>query len=414
MSESGGQQIAFGDALDPFPGWVSLERDLGIRVSGWSMNRGRVDESQRTGTGTAQIHVNDLSGYLGSGGEFPTQARLLLRGSARFRGYVDSIDIEVNHNRPSLSHATISCVDMFDYLSTAELVPGVHGLAPGHPKLDPGEEQYVVYPIDQVDNRIIDVLTDVGVLSAQRSVFSGNVMLNKSKYSAGTTAMQVLDEAVDAEWPGVSNRFIDSTGRYCFRGRHARFNPENPTYGIQFWEAATEGSVTTGRAQIRRLSYSRSRKLVVNSAVAYPEGMDELEVPQLIIEDAGSQGLYGIRSWSAENLLTRRHLSNGNTGADEAILFATYQVANYKSVEARITRVQFRALRDFDDRAAAIWDLMQNVEIGDVLDIYTGAISGRYFVEGIGMEVRELDGEIPMVVCDLDLSPAAFWTVDPF
>lgn len=26
----------------------------------------------------------------------------------------------------------------------------------------------------------------------------------------------------------------------------------------------------------------------------------------------------------------------------------------------------------------------------------------------------ELDGTIPMAVCDLDLSPAAFWTTDPF
>jgi hypothetical protein len=57
---------------------------------------------------------------------------------------------------------------------------------------------------------------------------------------------------------------------------------------------------------------------------------------------------------------------------------------------------------------------MQGVEIGDVLDLYTDSISGRYFVEGITMEVREANGEIPWCVCDLDLSPAAFWTTDPF
>ena len=42
------------------------------------------------------------------------------------------------------------------------------------------------------------------------------------------------------------------------------------------------------------------------------------------------------------------------------------------------------------------------------------SIAGRYFVEGITIEVRELDGTIPMVVCDLDLSPAAFWEANPF
>ena len=154
--------------------------------------------------------------------------------------------------------------------------------------------------------------------------------------------------------------------------------------------------------------------MIVNSALAYVEGMAEDEIPEVIIDDAGSQGTYGIRSWSAENLLTKRHLSNGNTGADEALLFATYQVANFKSPVPRISRVQFRSLRDSDHRAAATWALMCGVEIGDVIDIYSDAISGRYFVEGITLDVRELDGDIPWAVCDLDLSPAAFWATDPF
>ena len=57
---------------------------------------------------------------------------------------------------------------------------------------------------------------------------------------------------------------------------------------------------------------------------------------------------------------------------------------------------------------------MQGAEIGDVIDIYTDWISGRYFIEGLTLEVRELDGTIPFAVCDLDLSPAAFWETDPF
>src|SRR4029078_8104632 len=111
MSETDGQQIALGAALDPFPAWTSLERSLGVRVSGWRVNRGRVDETQRTGTGTASIFVNDLSGYLGSAADFPTHRRVILCGSPRFRGHVDEINVEVNHNRPDLSHVTIECVD---------------------------------------------------------------------------------------------------------------------------------------------------------------------------------------------------------------------------------------------------------------------------------------------------------------
>lgn len=416
MSESGGQQIATGGAMDAFPSWVSLENALGLKVSGWRINRGRVDETQRTGTGTASIFVNDLSGYLGSAAEFPTHARLLLRGSPRFRGHVEAVNVEVAHNVPDqpvapsgLSRVTIECVDMFDHLSTVELVAGTNGDVP-----PAGQEQYVFYDTSQVDDRMITVLNESEVPASMQSVFSGNVELMPKAYQTGTTAMQVLDECADAEWPGVSNRFIDSTGRYCFRGRHARFNPSDPTYGISFWEAGTGSNVTAGRAQIRRLAYSTSRKLITNSAVAYPEGMAEAEMPLVIIEDAVSIGKYGRRSWTAENLLTQRHLSNGNTGADETVLFATYQVANYKTPSPRISRVQFRSHRDSDDRAAATWDLMCGVEIGDVLDIYTDWISGRYFVEGLTLEVRELDGDIPFAVCDLDLSPAAFWETDPF
>lgn len=406
MSETGGQEIAFGDALDAFPSWQSLERDLGIRVSGWRINRGRVDETQRTGTGTATIFVNDLSGYFGPGNDYPTHARLLLRDSPRFRGHVNEINVTEDKTPAGIRRVSIECVDMFDYLSRSELIPGIHG----HLPVPKGQNQYVYFQKQQVDDRIIDVLSGVGILSGQRSIFSGNVEVQQATYPYGTTAMQVLDETVDAEWPGVANRFIDSTGRYCFRGRFARFNPG--AYPINFWEAGTRANVTTGRAQIRELSWTRGRNHVYNSAQSFVEGTAELDVA--LIVDADSIGQFGRLSWSAENLLTRRHLSNGNTGADEAVLFSTYQVANYKSATPRITSVRFISLRDFDHRAEATWDLMCGVEIGDVLDVFDDAITGRYFVEGITMEAHELNGEIPYVICDLDLSPAAWWTVDPF
>jgi hypothetical protein len=307
-----------------------------------------------------------------------------------------------------VSRVTIECVDLFDHLSNFELVPGTHG----HFPVPDGQEQYVYYRADQVDDRLRDVLTDAGVLGGAMSLYSGNVLVMQKAYPSGTTAMQVLDETCDAEWPGVANRYIDGAGKYNFRGRFARFNPE--AYPISFWEAGTGANVTGSRAQIRQLSFGTSRKLVTNSAIAYPEGMAESEVPIMVIEDPSSKALYGERSWTAENLLTQRHLSDGTTGADQAVLFATYQVANYKAPRPRATKVRFQSLRDSDPRAAATWALMQGAEIGDVIDLYTDAISGRYFIEGITMEVEELDGTIPWAVMDLDLSPAAFWTTDPF
>lgn len=409
MSETDGQQIALGDALDPFPDWQSLERSLGIRVSGWRINRGRVDETQRTGTGTASIYVNDLSGYLGAGSDFPTHARLLLRGSARYRGHVDEINVEEDPSPAGVTRVSIECVDLFDHLSTCELVPGVHG----HFPVPKGQEQYVYYSAQQVDDRLADVLDDAGVLAGQRELFSGNVAVIQSSYQAGTNAMQVLDEACDAEWPGVSNRFVTSEGKYAFRGRFARFNPEAYPQ-IAFWEAETRSTSATGRAAIRALRWTRGRKMIVNSASAWVAGAEEVDIPLITIEDSGSQATFGRRSWSAENLLTKRHLSDGTTGADQAVLFSTYQVANYKQAVPRVQRVRFTSVRDDHPAADATWALMKGVEISDVIDLFTGSVSGRYFVEGITMEARELDGTIPYVVCDLDLSPAAWWTTDPF
>src|SRR6185503_2366815 len=123
------------------------------------------------------------------------------------------------------------------------------------------------------------------------SLYSGNVLVMPKAYPSGTTAMQVLDETCDAEWPGVANRWIDGTGTYNFRGRHARFNPE--AYPISLWEAGTGAHVTGSRAQIRQLSFGTSRKLVTNSAIAYPEGMAESEMPLMVIEDPSSKALYG-------------------------------------------------------------------------------------------------------------------------
>jgi hypothetical protein len=420
MSDAGAE-IALGNAMDASPTWIDIQDELGVRVSGWRINRGRVDETQRTGTGTASIYVNDRANYLGSGADFPVHGRLLLRGSPRFRGHVDEVNVEVVHDvvaQPEatvgLSRVSIDMVDMFDYLSGVEMQAGVNGDTP--PK---GAEQYVWYPEGQVDDRMITVLNEAEVPGSLQNVFSGNVELQPFGYSTGTTAMQILDECADAEWPGVSNRFIDSIGRYAFRGRFARFDPTNPTYGIQFWEAGTGANVTTGRAQIRRLSYGTKRKLIVNEALAYVNGAAEDQFVDAYILDATSIAKWGRRSWSAENLLTNRNLASSynqltNNGATEALLFATYQVANYKDPVPRVDRVQFKSLRDDDPRAAATWDLMQNAEIGDVIDLYTDWISGRYFIEGMQLEARELDGDIPWAVMDLDLTPAAFWDVDPF
>ena len=409
MSELDGSQIGRGDPLEAFPSWESLSAN--VKVSGWNWQRGRTDEFERVGAGTGQIVVKDLGNYL-AGTEFPTHARIMLRGAPRFRGHVEEIEGEV-HSSGLKTDVTIQIADLRSHLSGVELAIGEFG----HPTPS-GREQYVFFEDGQVDDRLILALTQAGVPASLMSIFSGNVELLEATYGAGTSVLVVLDEAADAEHPAVSVSFIDASGRYCFRGRHPRFSPENPSYGIQFWEAggAKIGGTNyvTGRAQLRGLRWSRGKSAIVNRATAYPQGMAEDELAQMIYEDATSIGQYGLRSWGAENLLTKRHLSNGNTGADEALLFAQYQVENHKTPQTRARKITFRSLRDSDPRAAATWALMCGIEISDVLDLYTPWIGGRYFVEGITQRAEELDGTIPNVTTELDLSPAAFWSSDPF
>lgn len=405
MSESDGCQIAYGTALDAFPSWISLGGTAG-RVSGWDIRRGRQDEFSRTGTGTASIYVNDVTGYLGSGAEVPVHGRINLRGSPMFRGHVDEINRDVS-SAGVVERVTIELVDAFDFLSGVGLVPGLHGAVP-----PAGMEQSVFYEDGQVDDRMILALLDADWPSSLRSIFSGNVNVFESVYEPGTGVLQVLQDAADAEFPTVANLFVDRAGVVSFRGRFARFNPT--AYGVSEWEAGTGAFVTTGVAQIRSLAYSTPKHTVRNAALAYPQGMAENEMQSMVVTSTSSIAKWGTRTWDAPNLLTKRHNSNGNTGADECKLFSTYVIQNYQNPVPRISRVGFKSLRDSDSRASATWALMTGVEIGDVINITTDWISGGYFVEGITASARELDGTIPYATVELDLSPRALWDVDPF
>lgn len=411
MSELDGSQIGYGDPLEAFPSWESLSTN--VKVGGWEWQRGRTDEFTRIGAGSGRIFVKDRTNYLATAA-FPTHARIRLRGSNRFRGHVDEVEGEV-HSSGIKTDVTLELTDLRAHLAGVEAAIGVHGILPA----PAGMEQYVWLEDGQVDDVIRHLLTTSGVPAPLRSLFSGNVWLMEQGVTPGTSILQILDECSDSEFPGVAVSFIDAGGRYCFRGRHARFNPTNPTYGIQFWEAGASAIgganfVTSGRAQIRGLRWSKGKSTILNRAIAYPAGMAEDELAQMMFEDAASIAAYGQRSWSAPNLLTKRHLSNGNTGADEAQLFSQYQVANHSGPTIRARKITFRSLRDSDPRAAATWDLMQNVEISDVVHLHTPFIDGTYFVEGITQRGEELDGSIPNVTTELDMSPASFWTTDPF
>jgi len=447
--------IAFDDPmLDTTPVWTRL--DTGSLVASYSIRRGRQDELAKTGTGTATVELNDRNGLFDpnnvSGPYFGKldgkQAALALwhpideAWVTLFRGFVDSWEYELD---PSglVSRVQVELVDALDYLAGVELVPGTAGQPP--PSTD--SEGDVYYELQEVDDRIVNVLGNAAWPSSLSTIFSGNVFVKETFYPPGTTALAALADAADAEFPGVANVFVDKLGNVTFHGRHARFDPDSVSDGTAWdfhrWRCG-DGEITNvdaTYAQLRRLGFSRPRKNIINAAMALPDrnpariidpGPPEVPEPALtaaeiignIVSDATSRTAYGVHSWSAENLLTWGHKTSGTDDLEETKLFADYYLENYKQPVTRITQLGFRSIRPDDFRGPATWDLLTGVDISDAILVFVNYPGGdgfeneEFFIEGITYDVQPLLGEnadphYADVTLSLDVSPSAFYTIAP-
>jgi len=445
-----GFSIAFDDPmLDPDPTWTRLDDDSGL-VASYQIRRGRQDELQKTGTGTATVELNDTAGLFDpNNAESPfvplgvpnfdgKQAGLALWNPVdeewvvQFRGFIDGYVYEID---PSgvVTRIQVELVDALDYLAGVELAPGTAGHTP------PAEsEGDVFYAVQQVDDRIDTVLTNAGWPGVLSTVFSGNVELKSVVYPPGTTALAAIEDAADGEFPGVANVYVDKQGRVTFHGRHARFDPVGVSSGVsddvwnwRRWKAG-DGSITAidnTYAQIRRLAFSRERKAIVNAAMALPDRNGEPaltadEIQGQIVSDSTSIAKFGVHSWSAENLLTARHLgtvlSPTNNDLTETRKFADYYVQNYAETQSRITQLGFRSIAPEDDRGPATWGLLTGVEVSDLVRLFTGYPGGtgftdeEFYVEGITYDVRPLRPEYADITLTLDVSPASRYEHDPF
>jgi hypothetical protein len=430
--------IAFDDPLlEPSPTWTRLDTTDSF-VSSFSVQRGRRDELEQTGTGTASINFNDTAGLLD-----PTnpsspywnridskQAALAILNpvtnawSTIFRGFTDEYDYTV---RPSqvVTDVTVPLVDAMDYLASVEMYTAKFGntLPAG---VDDGNICFLATS-GSVDTRIIQVLDNADWPTALRTIFSGNVTVQQTVYPPRSNVLQVLQDCADAEFPGVANVYVSRDGKVTFHGRLARFDPEGTAasasagaWNFTRWKAGDGAAILADptTAQIRELSFSRPRKNIINSARATPQTATQLTAAQYagqLYEDATSQDSYGLRSWSAENLVTNGHVSPATTTAlAETKLFATYYVNNYKNPRTRVNRITFKSLRPDDPRAAATWDLICGVEISDVIELKTthpggGGFNESFFVEGVSYEVTPLQPDYQMVVLTVDVSPAAYY-----
>ena len=160
-------------------------------------------------------------------------------------------------------------------------------------------------------------------------------------YAPRSTVLSVIQDAADAEFPDVANVYISGPreaksatphpGSLTFHGRFARFNPEGVQYDIRPGSSATTHAAAADDDTVRicrpwsRRSTTRCstrRRSRPNSNIA------DADIAGQYVTDTAAVDGKGVRTWSAENLLTAAG-DDDRTAVEETKLFADYVVDNY-------------------------------------------------------------------------------------
>ena len=410
-------------------------------VSSWSIDRGRSYELDQNSPGTAQITLIDTTGELDpTSASYPfepmTPAAIALRNPVTgtdhtvFRGHVLRLSYDLYQNE-NYATVTVELVDGLDRLANMEMYGGQgHASEWGDFPVTGLDADISFYPDDQSDacrTRINKILDQANWPGGLREVFSGNVSLQAGLYAFRTTAMTALQDCADAEHP-TAQVYVQKDGRFTFHGRLARFFPAVAQYHISTWKCGDMAAVAADstRALIFELAYDRDAEKVINSALATPQNIPEANVNALRVEDAGSIATYGTRAISFENLLTAGDpdvgLGYGYTAAADAATqkFASYYVDNMSQPRNRVNKITFKRVGPQDPYAAALWRLMCNVDISDIIRLKTthhggaGGFDEDFFVEGLHYNANPLSDQYVDVELTLDVSPRAYYDANPF
>lgn len=428
--------------LDADPTWSRIDNIDGVTVSSVDIVRGRNDETEKTAVGTLTARGVDRVGALdptngGSpfDGDLNPVKQILFSfwdpvGEAwatRFRGYWDQLTYEIH---PSGKFATwqLDCVDALDILNDAEVVPDQAGMTV--PTESAGD---VFYTGQQVDDRIRAAIADAATSvfgvdwpSELLRIFSGNVAVQGTIYAAGTTLLEVIQEAVDAEFPGIANFYVDLIGRLTFHGRYARFHPDVPDYDIGHWKlgdgAAFAADDTVCVIQ-SPFSFTRGKANLVNAALSTPKGIAPADIAAQLVSSSLSIGSYGVRSVAFTDLITESGDETIPLSAkDETKLYSSYWVDNFKDPQNRPGTITIGSVPPDDVRAAAIWPVLAGIDLSDLATLKTTHPGGGgfnnvdFFVEKIIENHKPRRGEDggDLIQLQLEVSPRAYFDENPF
>lgn len=443
MAAPEGVSVAYGqDALTASPTWTRIDDPALLTVTGWQTHRGRAYVLNQTDTGTANVDYTDLLGTMdptNSGGPFypmdpncPFAIALYNPVTASWHGVYRGLTQNVK-NTLDLSEVfltgNVPASDLFSLLAVAEVPPGLDFDSSDAGTSTANTVGDTTYAQQNVDDRIKAILADFGLPSGLATIFSGNVQVQATVESPGSKILAALRDAADAEFPGIANLFVDKDGLVTFYGRLARFDPTSysaHTWNVGDWAYVNGGS---GRIIIAGLDFDRDVEKVINAARFCPQGIAPGDIPGQLAASTTSIAKYGLRTLSGDDLITAGHVDPGVTTALEetasyGVFYADETTGNYKDVHTRVGQLKLRWLPPEDDNAEDLWNMLCNVEIGDLVNITTthpggGGFSAEpCFVEGISYDAKPLGrGDIPDMVditCMLDLSSREYFNSDPF
>jgi hypothetical protein len=447
-----GVSIAFTAAPDVVdPAWTRIDTLPGCRVQSWSVSRGRPSEFEKTGAGTATVRIADLQGLFdptnGASPYFPNvvpdkQAAIALRNPELgtwhtvFRGFIEDISYTLDQSRRVL-WLELELVDGFGRLADVELMPGQDGLLPLPADIDAG---HVFYAGGPVADRINFILDDAGwpagtAPAGLREIFTGNVQLSQVIYPPGTDALSALYDAADAEFSGVANIYCSKDGVITFHGRQARFRPDVAEYHIRRQTVGDPSltSVDSTVCPVHELGFNLGKASLYNSVSAYPQYAHATadtppklveptgaEIRDQLLEDAASIAAHGKKGLSFTDLLTWQGNATGNPALVETKLVAQYYRDNYHQPLPRVNRMVFKSRLPSDPLAGPLWKMLTLAEISDRLTFTSahpgggGFTADEYYVEGVRYQAEPGTPTVPNVTLELDVSPAALFTVNPF
>lgn len=445
------------DPLEPSPTWTRLD-DTDNLIAGFDISRGRQTLADQTDTGTASVYVNDRHGRFDPNnasspyfGELDGKQIMLQcwdpvneEWVPQYRGTIDGYGYDINPATDQngdllIADVQINCVDIFEFLAGYGLTPGLDGKTP-----PAGSEGTICYyggvdplAVQAVDDRIIEVLADVGVDPAMYVVFSGNVTLQPTNYDADESALVVLRDACEAELPQIANMYCDKLGRFVFHGRISRFDPaaviaENPgawDFHDLYLGDGKQIAADSQYGQMRVLAYTQSRRNVINAVLCSPKGILETDIPGQVYADPTSIAAYGKRSLTIGDLVIAEGVATGNDANTECQKYGELLVKNQKDPRVTVDLLTVKAISPDDHRAAATWRALVLADISDRLFLKVGYPGGEgihspsdedageaYYIESVTQRVRPLIGSghsgwFDYVETDLGVSPAT-WSRD--